>query len=240
MKSKAAVKTMEAVEASVSALAVLVRRGTGNFGSTSADPLRDRADACLDGLAEVARAEARLAALKVHFAAGYADAAIALAPPAVSSQAHTAQDMAATAEVACVLTVSERTAGALLAEARTLTNTLPLTMSAVAVGPNAAAPRYMHRAAATTMLAPVALANVCRSAAAPEPAKAAVAAPADQSAANQSVPNKPAEQPSADTAPASGNKPGGLTGWTILLILGVAVLAAGAIFGVLRQRNGAR
>ncbi|WP_082506796.1 HNH endonuclease signature motif containing protein [Arthrobacter sp. Leaf337] len=134
MESKAAVKTMEAVEASVSALAVLVRRGTGNFGSTSADPLRDQADACLDGLAEVARAEARLAALKVHFAAGYADAAIALAPPAVSPQAHTAQDMAVTAEVACVLTVSERTAGALLAEAQTLTNTLPLTMSALQSG----------------------------------------------------------------------------------------------------------
>lgn len=115
MESQAAVKTMEAIEASVSALAVLVRRGTGNIGSTSADPLRDQADACLDGLAEVARAEARLAALKVHFAAGYADAAIALAPPAVSPQAHTAQDMAVTAEVACVLTVSERTAGALLA-----------------------------------------------------------------------------------------------------------------------------
>ena len=59
-----------------------------------ADPLRDRADACLDGLAGVARAEASMAALKVLLATGYTAAAGALEPPAVSPQEHTAREMA--------------------------------------------------------------------------------------------------------------------------------------------------
>jgi hypothetical protein len=42
--------------------------------------------------------------------------------------------MAVTAEVACVLTVSERSAGALLSEAHTLTTALPLTLSALQTG----------------------------------------------------------------------------------------------------------
>ena len=127
-------ETLEAVEASVAALAVLVRGGAKNLGPAAADPLRDQADACLDGMAEVARVEARMAALKVHLAAGYANAARAMAAPALSPQEHTAQDMAVTAEVACVLTVSERTAGALLSEAHTLTTALPLTLSALQAG----------------------------------------------------------------------------------------------------------
>ena len=48
-----------------------------------------------------------------------------MAAPALSPQEHAAQDMAVTAELACVLTVSERTAGALLSEAHTLTTALP-------------------------------------------------------------------------------------------------------------------
>ena len=127
---------LEGVESSVAALAVSLRPVTGNCGAAGdtasagvdpagGDPLRERADAFLDGLAEVARTEARLAALKVHLAAGYAAAAEALAAPARSPQEHTAQEMAVTAEVACVLTVSERTAAALLCEARTLTDLGP-------------------------------------------------------------------------------------------------------------------
>jgi hypothetical protein len=61
-------------------------------------------------MAEVGTMEARLAALKVHFAAGYAGAAPAMAAPAASPQERTAQVMAVTAEVACALTVSERSA----------------------------------------------------------------------------------------------------------------------------------
>jgi hypothetical protein len=78
--------------------------------------------------------DARLAALKVHFAAGYAHAAAAMAAPASSPQERTAQVMAVTAEVACVLTISERSAAALLAESATLTTGLPLTLSALQSG----------------------------------------------------------------------------------------------------------
>ena len=78
--------------------------------------------------------EARLAALKVYFTTGYAAAAEAIAAPAASPQERTARQMAVTAEVACVLTVSERSAAALLAEAATLTSGLPLTLSALRAG----------------------------------------------------------------------------------------------------------
>jgi hypothetical protein len=82
--------------------------------------LRDQADAYLDGLAGLARVEAQVAALKVQLAAGYATAAEALAARACSVQERTARRMAVTAEVASVLTVSERTADALLGDALTL------------------------------------------------------------------------------------------------------------------------
>ncbi|MEK0157389.1 HNH endonuclease signature motif containing protein [Arthrobacter oryzae] len=134
MEISAVVETMEAIGAAGAALAGLVRRGTGIPGVAGADLLRDRADACLDGMAELARMEAGMAALKVHLAAGYAETAEALAPPAASPQEHTARDMAVTAEVACVLTVSERTASALLSEAHALTTALPLTLSALQAG----------------------------------------------------------------------------------------------------------
>jgi hypothetical protein len=75
-----------------------------------------------------------MAALKVHAAAVYAASAEALAGPAESPQDHRGQEMAVVAEVACVLTVSERAAGALLAEAHQLTTALPLTLSALQAG----------------------------------------------------------------------------------------------------------
>ncbi|MDQ0848720.1 hypothetical protein QFZ65_000658 [Arthrobacter sp. B3I9] len=78
--------------------------------------------------------ESKLAALKVHFAARYARVAAAMADPAASPQERTAQEMAVTAEVACALTVSERSAAALLAESATLTTGLPLTLSALQAG----------------------------------------------------------------------------------------------------------
>lgn len=134
MESRAVVGALEAVEASVAALAGGLRSGSDGPGPEGADPARDQADACLDGLARLARVEAGMAALKVRLAAGYADAAAAMAAPAVSPQERTAQDMAMTAEVACVLTVSERSAGAFLAEAHTLITTLPLTLSALQAG----------------------------------------------------------------------------------------------------------
>ncbi|MGO4586413.1 DUF222 domain-containing protein, partial [Arthrobacter sp. 2RAF6] len=99
-----------------------------------ANPLRELADSCLDGLAEVARLEARTAALKATLAADYVHAARALAPPASSPQESTAHELALLAEVACVLTVSERTAGAFLADAQALTMGLPLTLAALQSG----------------------------------------------------------------------------------------------------------
>ena len=131
---------MEAVAASVAALAALAGAAASDANpavvdsSPDADPLRRLADGCLDGLAEVARLEARTAALRVRLAADYAQATRFLAPPAPSPRDRAAQAMALVAEVACVLTVSERAAGALLSESRALTTALPLTLAALQAG----------------------------------------------------------------------------------------------------------
>ncbi|MEC5179017.1 HNH endonuclease signature motif containing protein [Arthrobacter sp. CG_A4] len=98
------------------------------------DPVRDLADDCLDALADVARLEARTAALKVRLAADYVQATLSLVPPGASPQERTMQEMALTAEVACVLTVSERTSRALLADCQALTTALPLTLGALQAG----------------------------------------------------------------------------------------------------------
>ncbi|WP_254678662.1 HNH endonuclease signature motif containing protein [Arthrobacter sp. 24S4-2] len=154
-------EVLEAISASAAALAAVLRRGTRNpetagaglAGSypapdaadpplrddvdpwrDGADPLRERADAYLDGLVQAAEMEARFSAVKVHLAAGYATTAEALAPPASSPQEHTAQEMSVTAEVACALAVSERSAGALISEALALTTGLPLTLAALQSG----------------------------------------------------------------------------------------------------------
>jgi hypothetical protein len=74
MENTAAVDSLEAMGASFAAIADCMRRVTGDSGS--ADPLRDQADACLDGLAESARAEAMVAAVRVHVAAAYAEKAL--------------------------------------------------------------------------------------------------------------------------------------------------------------------
>ena len=134
MERTAAGDALEAFEASIAVLVSHVRRGLGGSVSAGSDPLREQADACLDGLAESARVEAKLAALKVHLTTGYTDRAAAMAPPPASPQEHTAQEMAVVAEVACVLTVSERAASALLADSHALTSTLPLTLAALQEG----------------------------------------------------------------------------------------------------------
>ncbi|WP_426988588.1 hypothetical protein [Pseudarthrobacter sp. Y6] len=72
--------------------------------------------------------------MEVHLAAAYAVTAKAMAAPAMSPQESGAQEMGLVAEVACVLTVSGRTAGALLSEAHELTTALPLTLSALQAG----------------------------------------------------------------------------------------------------------
>lgn len=145
MESSTAVQTMEAINASTSALADFVGRATGTAhpagGPVPADrsvpgpdPLQDQADAYLDGLAELAKAEARLAALKVQLVAGYTNVDKAMTPPAASPQDRFFRDMAVTAELAGVLTISERAASALQFEAMTLATGRPLTMFALQVG----------------------------------------------------------------------------------------------------------
>jgi hypothetical protein len=130
MDRKAAVEAFEAVEASVAALGVLVRGG-GPADSVDADPLRDWADDCLDGLAASAKVNAQLAALTARLAGGYVGAAQAMTSPGESDRA---QEMAVVAEVACVLTVSEQAAGALLADSLALASSLPRTMCALQAG----------------------------------------------------------------------------------------------------------
>ncbi|MEO3933364.1 DUF222 domain-containing protein [Micrococcaceae bacterium Sec7.4] len=109
----------------------IVRRDAGPLRD---DPLRELADDCLDGLAEVARWEARAAALKVRLGAAYLRATDAMAAPAAAPHDAKCQEMAVVAEVACVLTVSERTAGAFLSECVALTRGLPLTLAALQDG----------------------------------------------------------------------------------------------------------
>ncbi|WP_395403107.1 DUF222 domain-containing protein [Arthrobacter sp. UC242_113] len=154
MDNEAAAKTLEAIGASALALAAELRRvaDSGPAGAVSpqdeadplgdqpgspqaeADPLGDQAEACLDGLAGVARMEARLGALKVNLAAGYAEAEEAMTPPDTSVQDQTVRRMSMTAEVAGALTVSEGSAERLLVDSAKLTRDLPLTLGALGSG----------------------------------------------------------------------------------------------------------
>jgi hypothetical protein len=124
----------EAVAVSAAALLALTGADAGLSGTAGADPLRTVADDCLDSLAEVARLEARAAALKVRLSAEYARAVRSLASEAASPQESAAREMALTAEIACVLTVSERTSWAFMSEARALITSLPLTLAALQAG----------------------------------------------------------------------------------------------------------
>ncbi|HJW00390.1 MAG TPA: endonuclease, partial [Arthrobacter sp.] len=101
MGSGAGVDSVEAMMASMAALAVLEARSEGRSESTSPNPLRDQADACLEGLEVTARLEAMLAARKVRFTAGFADITRAMAAPDAEPQERTAQEMAIVSEVAC-------------------------------------------------------------------------------------------------------------------------------------------
>ncbi|MGM9473568.1 DUF222 domain-containing protein [Pseudarthrobacter sp. YS3] len=140
MGNRAAVEAAEAVCASAALLLAAAQRGTDSGGTAEPaevagcaddDPLRREADGWLDTLALTTRINAQVAAVMVHAAAGYADTAQALASPDMSDRA---QEMAVVAEVACALTVGERTASALLAESQALTTALPLTLSALTAG----------------------------------------------------------------------------------------------------------
>ncbi|MDP9694669.1 UNVERIFIED_ORG: hypothetical protein J2X79_002228 [Arthrobacter globiformis] len=147
MDNAVVAETLEAIGASALSLAAELRRagdpGPADVDSLrdeaeppqdEADPLGDLADACLGGLAEVAGMEARLAAVKVGLAEGFAAAEEALAPPGASPQDRTVRRMSATAEVAGALTVSEGAAERLLVESAMLSNDRPLTLAALGSG----------------------------------------------------------------------------------------------------------
>ena len=130
-------EALKAVVAAVAALVDLDRGGSGSAdndraGAAGGDPLRDLYDGSLDGLTAVARLDASTAALKVHLAADCSTAFKSMAAP--SAQFQIAQEMSLVSEVACALTVSERTASALLAESHELSTALPLTLSALQDG----------------------------------------------------------------------------------------------------------
>ncbi|WP_372494583.1 hypothetical protein [Pseudarthrobacter humi] len=132
MTRTTAVEALEAIRASVAALALVIP-GAVPTRQGEPDPLRQQSDGWLDTLAEAARLQAATAALVVHAAAGFADTTRAMTFPNALPQGRIAQEMAVVAEVACVLAVSERTSGALLSEAHELT-TLPLTLAALQDG----------------------------------------------------------------------------------------------------------
>jgi hypothetical protein len=130
MGSAAVVRALAEIDAALAVLAAEVAEaGVGPF--SVADPLRGLADGCLDILAGVAEAEARLAGMKVQAVAVYAQSARAVAPAAVSPRA---QEMAVVAEVAGVLTIGARAAGVLLDQSQVLTKVLPLTLAGLQDG----------------------------------------------------------------------------------------------------------
>lgn len=98
------------------------------------DPLQELAEACLDGLGVLARVEAATAAAKVRLVAAYTEAAAVLEGPPASGYEASAREVSLVAEVACVLTIGERAASALLGEAHALTTSLPAALAALQTG----------------------------------------------------------------------------------------------------------
>ncbi|WP_142044682.1 HNH endonuclease signature motif containing protein [Arthrobacter sp. SLBN-100] len=136
----AVVQAEEAVEAAVAAFMAALG-GESSAASEGAvpggpddDPLQRLVDAALDVLAEVARSEAKIAAVKALAVAVLAGATKALNGPASSPQEATAQDRSLVAEVGCALAIGDRAAGALLAESHALTTSLPRSLAALQSG----------------------------------------------------------------------------------------------------------
>ena len=119
---------------------VALRSGVPDCGvpvpdaASEVDPLQELADACLEGLGVLARVEAATAAAKARMVAAYAEAAAAIEAPPANAYEASAQEMSLVAEVACVLTIGERAAAALLGEAHALTTSLPATLNALESG----------------------------------------------------------------------------------------------------------
>jgi len=127
MGSAAVVEAFEAINA---ALAVLNAEaaGCGSEPFSDADPLAGLADGCLEILAGAAGVQAMVSGLVANAAGTYADTARAAAPPDAPVQA---QEMAIAAEIGSLLALSDRAAGALLAQSHALTTSLPRTLAAL-------------------------------------------------------------------------------------------------------------
>ncbi|WP_163164369.1 HNH endonuclease signature motif containing protein [Arthrobacter sp. Alg241-R88] len=129
MGKAAVAKAFEDIDA---ALAVLnaEAEGMGSEPFSEADPLAGLADGCLEILAGGARVQARVSGLLAKATGTYADSARAAAPDAPVQ----AQEMAIAAEIGCVLALSDRAAGGLLAQSYALTTSLPRTLAALQEG----------------------------------------------------------------------------------------------------------
>ncbi|MEV7574757.1 hypothetical protein AB0P28_16835, partial [Pseudarthrobacter sp. NPDC089323] len=108
--------------------------GGATGAGADADPLWAFADDCLEGLAMIARVEAATAAVKVRLVGGHVSAVEAMEDPASGPEWVKGRQMASVAEVACVLTIGERAAGALIGEAQALTASLPAALDALQAG----------------------------------------------------------------------------------------------------------
>lgn len=105
--------------------------GTGSGAGPDADPLQGTSDLCLGILAGAARSEPQMAGLKARAAAKYAANLHSMAPPDAPAMAGEAS---VAAEIACVLTIGPRAAGAFLFDSHELTTRLPLTLAALQAG----------------------------------------------------------------------------------------------------------
>ncbi|VXC38891.1 Endonuclease [Arthrobacter sp. 9AX] len=120
-------KALEDMNAAIAVLNAEVG-GCGAEPFSEADPLAGLAGGCLDILAGAAGVQARISGLMVNAAGTYADKARAAAPPEAPVQA---QEMAIAAEIGALLSLSDRAAGALLAQSHALTTSLPRTLAAL-------------------------------------------------------------------------------------------------------------
>ncbi|WP_258229006.1 HNH endonuclease signature motif containing protein [Arthrobacter sp. HMWF013] len=108
--------------------------GPMRVADADADPMHEFSEACLEGLGVLARVEAATAAVKVRLVAAYAEAAAGMEGPPANAHEASAKEMSLVAEVACVLTIGERAASALVGEAHALATSLPAALDALQTG----------------------------------------------------------------------------------------------------------
>ncbi|MEW1807243.1 DUF222 domain-containing protein [Pseudarthrobacter sp. NPDC080039] len=130
MGRAAVARAYEGIRAALAVLRAEVD-GSGLEPFSVADPLAGLADGCLDILAGAREAESGIAALKAKAAVTYAESAHAVAGPDALVQA---QEMAAAAEIGCVLALGPRAAATFLATSHAVTTVLPRTLAGLQAG----------------------------------------------------------------------------------------------------------